>query len=66
MITRAHLQANPVNPGLLTPGRPVSTMGMTVSDSKDIRWIDDFGDELTMAVAMRDWDAAVGLVERCK
>lgn len=39
---------------------------MTMSDSKDLRWIDDFGDELTMAVAMRDWEAAVGLVERCK
>lgn len=52
-------------PGLLSPGRP-ATMVMTISDSKDLRWIDDFGDELTMAIAMRDWEAAVSLVERCE
>ena len=37
-----------------------------MNDSKDLRWIEDFGDELTMAIAMRDWEAAVGLIERCK
>jgi hypothetical protein len=39
---------------------------MTMSESKDLRWIEDFGDELTMAIAMRDWDAAVSLVEKCE
>lgn len=53
-------------PGLLSPGRPGSSIGMTMNDSKDLRWIEDFGDELTMAIAMRDWEAAVGLIERCK
>jgi hypothetical protein len=41
-------------------------MGLTVSDTKDLRWIDDFGDELTMAIAMRDWELATSLVEKCK
>ena len=37
---------------------------MTMADSRDLRWIDDFGDELTMAIAMRDWDEAVNQVEK--
>ena len=37
---------------------------MSMADSKDLRWIDDFGDELTMAIAMRDWEEAVQQVEK--
>lgn len=29
-----------------------------------MRWIDDFGDELTMAIATRDWEEAVEQVEK--
>ncbi|OCF35643.1 exocyst complex component EXO84 [Kwoniella heveanensis BCC8398] len=50
-------------PGIIS-GRPLSTIGMSMSDSKDLRWIDEYGDELTMAIAMRDWEEAVKLVER--
>lgn len=35
-----------------------------MSDAKDLRWIDEFGDDLTMAIATRDWDESVKLVER--
>jgi hypothetical protein len=45
-------------------GRPLSTVGTSLADSKDLRWIDEFGDDLTMAIAMRDWDEALKLVER--
>ncbi|WVF65465.1 hypothetical protein IAT40_000193 [Kwoniella sp. CBS 6097] len=53
----------PALPGM-NAGRPLSTIGMSMSDSKDLRWIDEYGDELTMAIAMRDWEEAVKLVER--
>jgi hypothetical protein len=49
---------------LLQPNRPLSTIGGSLADSKDLRWIDDFGDELTMAIATRDWEEAVEQVEK--
>jgi hypothetical protein len=30
----------------------------------DARWIGDFADELTIAIALRDWNQAVDLVEQ--
>ncbi|WRT69149.1 uncharacterized protein IL334_006133 [Kwoniella shivajii] len=54
----------PSLPGIMSPGRPLSTIGVSMADSKDLRWIDEYGDELTMAIARRDWDEAVNLVER--
>ena len=30
---------------------------------RDARWIGDWSDELTVAIALREWDTAVGLVE---
>jgi exocyst complex component 8 len=30
---------------------------------KDARWIGDFSDDLTVAIALRQWDEAVALVE---
>lgn len=42
----------------------MSIVGTSLADSKDLRWIDEFGDDLTMAIAMRDWDEALKLVER--
>ena len=30
----------------------------------DARWISDFADELTVAIALREWDQAVTLVEQ--
>ncbi|WVQ84675.1 hypothetical protein IAT38_006830 [Cryptococcus sp. DSM 104549] len=51
-------------PGLGSPGRPLSTIGTSMTDMKDFRWIDEYGDELTMAIATRDWDEAVKLVEK--
>ncbi|ODN73316.1 hypothetical protein L202_07862 [Cryptococcus amylolentus CBS 6039] len=47
-----------------TPGRALSTIGLSMTDSKDLRWIDEFGDDLTMAVATRDWEKALALVEK--
>ncbi|WVQ74291.1 hypothetical protein IAR50_003888 [Cryptococcus sp. DSM 104548] len=47
-----------------TPGRALSTIGISMTDSKDLRWIDEFGDDLTMAIATRDWDRALTLVEK--
>lgn len=35
-----------------------------MADSKDLRWIDEYGDELTMAIAIRDWEESVKLVEK--
>nr|XP_019049686.1 exocyst complex component EXO84 [Kwoniella bestiolae CBS 10118]OCF28616.1 exocyst complex component EXO84 [Kwoniella bestiolae CBS 10118] len=55
---------SPALPSLMSPGRPLSTIGMSMADSKDLRWIDEYGDELTMAIARRDWEEAVKLVER--
>ena len=31
---------------------------------RDARWIGDFADQLTVAVALREWDTAVDLVEQ--
>ncbi len=31
---------------------------------RDARWIGDFADELTVVIALREWDKAVELVER--
>jgi exocyst complex component 8 len=30
---------------------------------RDARWVGEFADELTVAIALRDWDQAVALVE---
>ena len=52
--------------GLLSPNRPQSSIGLHATDSKDLEWIDEFGDELTMAVSMHDWDTAVKLYENSR
>lgn len=31
---------------------------------KDARWVGEFADELTVAIALRDWEQAVTLVEQ--
>jgi len=31
---------------------------------RDARWIGDFADQLTVAIALREWDTAVDLVEQ--
>lgn len=31
---------------------------------RDARWISDFSDQLTVAIALREWDTAVDLVEQ--
>jgi hypothetical protein len=36
--------------------------GAAAKAEKDERWINNFIDELTVAVALRDWDEAVELV----
>jgi hypothetical protein len=59
--------AGPSQPaGLLSPDRPLSTIGVSLADSKDLRWIDEFGDELTMAIATRDWEDAVNQIGKGK
>jgi hypothetical protein len=35
-----------------------------VAESKDLRWIDEYGDDLTMAIATRNWEEAVKQIER--
>lgn len=52
--------------GRQSGGRPLSTVGTSLADSKDLRWIDEFGDDLTMKIAMRDWEASVKIVESGK
>jgi len=34
------------------------------AQGRNLRWIDDFGDELAVAIAVRDWDESVELVEK--
>jgi|SRR5947208_11799206 hypothetical protein len=34
------------------------------TSERDARWIGDFADQLTMAIALREWDTAVDLVEQ--
>jgi hypothetical protein len=46
--------------------RPITTIGTSLTDSKDLLWIDEFGDDLTMAIATQDWDEGVKLAERGK
>jgi hypothetical protein len=31
---------------------------------RDARWIGDFADQLTVAIALREWDSAVDLVDQ--
>jgi hypothetical protein len=31
---------------------------------RDARWIGDFADQLTVAIALREWDTAVDLVDQ--
>jgi hypothetical protein len=31
---------------------------------RDARWVGEFADELTVAIALREWDQAVSLVEQ--
>ncbi|KAK4683859.1 exocyst complex component 8, partial [Tremellales sp. Uapishka_1] len=64
--TSRRVSRAPSFPALLTPGRPISMIGTSMADTKDLRWIDEFGDDLTMAIATRDWDEAVKLVEKGK
>lgn len=44
--------------------RPLSTIGTSLAETKDLLWIDEFGDDLTMAIAKQDWEKSVTLVER--
>lgn len=39
------------------------TSGAKSKAERDGRWIGDFTDELTVAIALRQWDQAVSLVE---
>jgi hypothetical protein len=34
------------------------------NSERDARWIGDFADQLTIAIALREWDTAVNLVEQ--
>jgi hypothetical protein len=58
------LGATPPLPNSMNPGRPLSTVSLSGIESKDSRWIEEFGDDLTMAIAVRSWDEAVDLVEK--
>ncbi|TXT09072.1 hypothetical protein VHUM_02546 [Vanrija humicola] len=49
---------------LFMEARPLSTIGTSLTDTKDLLWIDEFADDFTMAIATRDWDEGVNLAER--
>lgn len=54
-----------VHEGTTGNNRQMSTIGANfLMNSKDLLWIDDFGDDLTMAIATKDWEEAVRLFER--
>lgn len=53
-----------VHDGSTGNDRQLSTIGTSLTNSKDLLWIDDFGDDLTMAIATKDWEEAVRLFER--
>lgn len=44
--------------------RPLSHIGTSLAETKDLLWIDEFGDDLTMAIAQQNWPRSVELVER--
>ncbi|KAG9046017.1 exocyst complex component exo84 [Tulasnella sp. UAMH 9824] len=48
------------NKGLGIPGLP----GSDKSQEKDVRWVNDFVDKLAVAIALREWEEAVSLVEQ--
>lgn len=48
------------NKGLGIPGLP----GGDKSQEKDMRWVSDFVDKLAVAIALREWEEAVSLVEQ--
>lgn len=53
-----------VHEGSTGNDRQLSTIGTSLTNSKDLLWIDDFGDDLTMSIATKDWEEAVRLFER--
>ncbi|KAG8947884.1 exocyst complex component exo84 [Tulasnella sp. 424] len=48
------------NKGLGIPGLP----GSDKTQEKDLRWVSDFVDKLAVAIALREWEEAVSLVEQ--
>lgn len=40
-----------------------SDTGAKEKAERDARWVADWADELTVAIALREWEKAVGLVE---
>lgn len=40
--------------------------GAKEKNERDARWVGDFTDELTVAIALRQWEKAVALVEEGK
>ncbi len=52
-------------PDLLAELTGDSEMGPTVKDKsdRDVRWISEFSDDLTVAISLRQWDQATALVE---
>jgi exocyst complex component 8 len=36
----------------------------SIKEKDDARWVNEFADELTVAIALREWDRAVNLVEQ--
>lgn len=48
------------NKGLGIPGLP----GSDKTQQKDLRWVSDFVDKLAVAIALREWEEAVSLVEQ--
>jgi exocyst complex component 8 len=50
----------------LTPGGLGGGLGAKDKAEGDARWISEFSDGLTVAIALREWEEAVGLVEEGK
>lgn len=52
----------PSLPGIAPDG--AAPGGARLGEEQDARWITDFTDDLTVAIALRNWSAAVDLVIR--
>lgn len=55
----------PPLPDFLADVSGVSGMGSSAKDKleRDARWVGDYTDDLTVAIALRKWDHAVALIE---
>ncbi|CDZ97932.1 Exocyst complex subunit [Phaffia rhodozyma] len=60
-----NIPAVPSLPGSRTSILDLGPRGSSTDGSgKDMHWVDEFGDELAVAIALQEWETAVSLVEK--